>query len=295
MKVQNGTGLVTKIPIKNKRGEVCGHKEVVTYRGLLAQAHNEQLKSIETTVVQLPTKDNRLTAVFQAKVMTSKGTFTGIGDANPENVNSQIVPHLIRMAETRAKARALRDAVNIGVVCLEELGGELGSDALGDGNVVEDSEVQIQRQPEKGNGEDRQAKAGPQPTIPMSPKPQTTAQNHGTNATRQSETSHPATLPAETRKPSQPVGQAGPTRGPEPMSENQRRYLFRLLAKRSVFGDEAKAWLCRALNVRVLKDASKNAASVLIDRLVQEDREDDPADNDKGNGRDQEVADAGGA
>ncbi len=63
-------------------------------------------------------------AIVRAVVETSKGTFTGIGDAGPENVNRMIRPHIIRMAETRAKARALRDAVNIGIVTLEELGGE---------------------------------------------------------------------------------------------------------------------------------------------------------------------------
>ena len=47
--------------------------------------------------------------------------FTGIGDASPANVSPRLVPSLIRFAETRAKARALRDATNVGMVALEEL------------------------------------------------------------------------------------------------------------------------------------------------------------------------------
>lgn len=283
MRQFNGNGLVTKIPIKNKAGQVVGHKDVVTYRGLLSRAHDEQLKAIETTVIQLPTKDNRLTAVFQAKVTTSKGTFTGVGDANPENVNSQIVPHLIRMAETRAKARALRDAVNIGVVCLEELGGEMEAEALCDNNGIEDPETQTHQLPDKGNGGDKDGK-----TVPVLSKP--LAPGHGTSATRPAETAPVAPAPPAPKPPT--------NRGPEPLSENQRRYLFRLLAKQNLFGEEAKAWLCQALKVSTLKDASKAAASVLIDRLVQKDEEDHTMP-DKGNGQDttsfQEVTNARGA
>lgn len=118
------TPLTTRIPIRDRNGNVVDEKEVATYAGLLSRAHEEGLKRIETVLVQVPTEDNGLVAIAAATVETEKGVFSGIGDANPRNVNAKIAPHVIRMAETRAKARALRDAVNIGVVSLEELGGE---------------------------------------------------------------------------------------------------------------------------------------------------------------------------
>lgn len=96
--------------------------DFVKYEGLLDEAHQQGLSRISTTLIQVPHGDNGNVAIVAAEVETAKGTFSGIGDAAPGNVNRMIVPHLLRMAETRAKARALRDAVNIGVTALEELG-----------------------------------------------------------------------------------------------------------------------------------------------------------------------------
>ena len=96
--------------------------DFVKYEGLLDEAHQQGLCRVSTTLIQVPHQDNGNVAIVAAEVETSKGTFSGIGDASPSNVNRMIAPHLIRMAETRAKARALRDAVNIGVTALEELG-----------------------------------------------------------------------------------------------------------------------------------------------------------------------------
>jgi hypothetical protein len=116
--------LIRTIEIRDRSGRAIGSKDVVTYAGLLAKAHDEGLARVKTTLVQIPSEDNGRTAIAKAEVQTGKGLFEALGDASPENVNAFIVPHLIRMAETRAKARALRDAVNIGVISFEELDGE---------------------------------------------------------------------------------------------------------------------------------------------------------------------------
>jgi hypothetical protein len=99
-------------------------KRFVLYAGLLEEAHNRGLRSIETELLQVPAKENGEVAIVKAVIRTEEGKFGGIGDASPQNVNRAIAPHLIRMAETRAKARALRDAINVGVTAFEELGGE---------------------------------------------------------------------------------------------------------------------------------------------------------------------------
>jgi hypothetical protein len=133
MKADNN--LIRSIEIKNRSGQPVGFKEVVTYQGLLSKAHEEGLSRVKTSLLQIPAEDNRQVAIVKAEVETGNGVYEGLGDASPENVNTFIVPHLIRMAETRAKARALRDAVNVGVVSFEELDGtESGPDSIDPGS-----------------------------------------------------------------------------------------------------------------------------------------------------------------
>lgn len=101
-----------------------GGRSFVLYAGLLEEAHSRGLRSIETELLQVPGVENGDVAIVRALVRMEDGKFAGIGDASPQNVGRMIAPHLIRMAETRAKARALRDAINVGVTAFEELGGE---------------------------------------------------------------------------------------------------------------------------------------------------------------------------
>lgn len=97
-------------------------KDFVLYSGLLDLAHQKGLLKLSVQILQYPTPENKNWAICTATAESSQfGTFVDVGDASPDNCNSKISRHLIRMASTRAKARALRDLTNIGMCCLEEL------------------------------------------------------------------------------------------------------------------------------------------------------------------------------
>ena len=111
-----------------------GDRDFVTFEGLLDLAHRQGLKSVQTELLQAPAEGNCYMAIIQARVTTERGAFSGIGDATPKNVNGRIAPHIVRMAETRAVARALRLACNIGMCSVEELGGDVEAPAQQRGN-----------------------------------------------------------------------------------------------------------------------------------------------------------------
>lgn len=96
-------------------------KQFVLYAGLLDEAHRHGLKAIRTRLVQAPSPENGNVCICSAEVETDRGLFSAIGDASANNVGRNIAVHFIRMAETRAKARALRDAINVGAAAVEEL------------------------------------------------------------------------------------------------------------------------------------------------------------------------------
>jgi hypothetical protein len=95
-------------------------KPFVKYAGLLAMAHERGLQQLEARFTRV---SDTLAVAHATATFVDGRRFTESGDATPENVGHQVRPHFARLALTRAKARCLRDALNIGLCTVEELGG----------------------------------------------------------------------------------------------------------------------------------------------------------------------------
>ena len=110
-------------------------KPFIRYEGLLILAEERQLISIETQQIELDRKEQFAQFKATAKIpllidgkhqFNQLGklickTFTSYGDGSPKNINRGVISSFIRVAETRAKARALRDLCGIGMCSVEEL------------------------------------------------------------------------------------------------------------------------------------------------------------------------------
>lgn len=97
------------------------NREFVLFSGLLSLAHEHGLECLETEPVSIDL-DSR-SAVFRCIARGQRGTFTGHGDGTQENLSKMVKPAFIRMAETRAIARALRFYLGIGMTAKDELPG----------------------------------------------------------------------------------------------------------------------------------------------------------------------------
>lgn len=94
-------------------------KQFVLFPGLLSLAHKHGIESITSEIIHFDGDSH--TAVVQATAKGERGTFTGIGDGAPDNLSKMMVPAYLRMAETRATARALRLYLGIGMTAKDEL------------------------------------------------------------------------------------------------------------------------------------------------------------------------------
>jgi hypothetical protein len=95
-------------------------KPFIKYAGLLALAHERGLIELAAEW----TYNDATLSLAHAVAVFPFGRFAECGDASPDNVTKKVGAHFRRVALTRAKSRVLRDALNIDMVSLEELGEE---------------------------------------------------------------------------------------------------------------------------------------------------------------------------
>ncbi len=103
--------------------------DMTNFEDLLSAAHKEfKENGFDITTEMLEMNYEKKQAIFKATVIVGLGgvanTYTAHGDS--EGIGSEMIkPHFIRMAETRAIARALRWATNNAKVSEEETSGEV--------------------------------------------------------------------------------------------------------------------------------------------------------------------------
>lgn len=95
-------------------------KRYPTTRGLIAIMGRYGVESIETELLEHDPEVPR--AVVRAVVIGTRGAFSAHGDCGPKSTSRNILPHCVRMAETRAIGRALRWYLGLGETVADELG-----------------------------------------------------------------------------------------------------------------------------------------------------------------------------
>ena len=221
-------------------------KDFVLYAGVLDLATQKGLLKLEVDLLQYPTKENGNEAICRAVAESGTGEiFADIGDANPANCHSMIAKHLIRMASTRAKGRALRDMCNIGIACLEELADF--DDVIGSGTAKRAS-----RKRAAGKPDGKETKAE-------------TETKKKTQAKKESEPDNKAAgkKPKDSKKPESESKASGNNSGQPSMSEAQKRAIYNLSRRRGISVEDLEAMSIDAYNLSVENLTSKDASAFI--------------------------------
>jgi predicted nucleic acid-binding Zn finger protein len=224
--------------------------EFVKYPGLLDLGHQKGILKIEVDPIQIPTKENANFAVCKATVVSKAGeTFIDIGDANPQNCSSRVAKHLLRMASTRAIARALRSYTNIGMTCLEELADF--NDVLG--NDYRKGKFKVPKKPaSKTKTFDKQGKDTPEIDT-RKPKAKKAVEQE----TKESTGSGNKGKTDDSSKSDQPK-----------VSEAQKRAIYNLSRRRGVSVQDLETMALDAYDCE-LEDLNSKDASAFIRQLQQ--------------------------
>ena len=254
--VEDGEFLEKRKPKLDERFvKTIDGRDFVLYSGLLDLAHQKGLLKIEVDALQFPTKENGNFAICKA-IATSKfgEVFVDVGDANPTNCNAKVAKHLLRMASTRAKARALRDMDDIGMTCLEELGdldevlGEETQNSRLQKSLKKPSkppEPQASKEPkaDKGNGSNGGSEKQAKPK-PEEPKKEPT--------------------PEETKPKPKPESKSEPKSEPAPqMSSAQKSAIFNLSRRRGISVEELEKMAQQNYGTSLETLSSANASSFI--------------------------------
>jgi predicted nucleic acid-binding Zn finger protein len=232
-------------------------KDFVVYAGVLDLATQKGLLKLGVELLQFPTKENGNEAICRAVAESNTGeVFADIGDANPKNCTEKIVKHLIRMASTRAKGRALRDMCNIGIACLEELADfddVIGSNAP---NKAKRKKTPVNKPSAADNTTPKAAKANTdtkkKPPAKDKPEPKANAKQP-----KQPANSEPKVEPDDQNKSTQPK-----------MSEAQKRAIYNLSRRRGITVEELETMALDTYQCE-LENLNSKDASTFIRNLQQ--------------------------
>ena len=230
-------------------------KEFVFYSGLLDLAHQRGLSRIEVDVVQYPTADNGMEAICKATAESLTGNvFSDVGDANPKNTNRAVALHLLRMASTRAKARVLRDMVNVGMTSLEEMA---DIDDLTPGQKRDNApDAQGKKNGVKIKMEPKTTNRGPIPRVEAPAEPSSTPQ-------AQKEKPKPVAEVTASVTESAPAQKNNVVPMNNSMSEAQRRAIANLSRRRGITETELEDLCQKGHGVPVAKLMAADASTFI--------------------------------